>query len=319
MNGTALTWLADVLRAAGLDVVEDNGWQTRSRSSGGFTGGRPWGITWHHTASNPGSDGQSDVNFIARGSSVAPVYQLYVNRAGRIWTIAAGAANHAGSGGPWSRWSAGTVPTDAMNTHGIALALANNGVGEPYPAAQINTAFTASLAISRRLGRPVVDVVNHRDWTTRKIDMATAAAVQGGWRPASTNTSGTWSLADLQAELTRRDSAAIIIPEDDDMTPEQAAQLTRVEQMLNQLTADWPADRARQVGATFETVSHQAEIWPPDAARQLTATFETVTQQAEIWPVDRANQVGATFVNTEHLLDATVGPTAAGNDDPPER
>ena len=41
-------------------------------------------------------------------------------------------------------------------------------------------------------------------WTNRKIDPATAAAVEGPWKPRSTNSSGTWSQDDIRAECARR-------------------------------------------------------------------------------------------------------------------
>ena len=41
MSGLYLTQLASWLRAAGVNVVEWQGWQTRARGSGGFTGNRP--------------------------------------------------------------------------------------------------------------------------------------------------------------------------------------------------------------------------------------------------------------------------------------
>src|SRR5262249_23262016 len=44
-------------------------------------------------------------------------------------------------------------------------------------------------------------------WTDRKIDPATAAAVQGPWRPRAVNSSGTWSLADIRAECVARAGA----------------------------------------------------------------------------------------------------------------
>jgi len=61
-----LTDLADWLRAAGIAVVEYEGWQHRARSSGGYSSGKPWGVMWHHTASR--ADAADDASYIAEGS-----------------------------------------------------------------------------------------------------------------------------------------------------------------------------------------------------------------------------------------------------------
>jgi hypothetical protein len=65
--------------------------------------------------------------------------------------------------------------------------------------------MTTSLAITEHLNLEPGDVCTHTRWSPgRKIDPSTADAVHGSWRPASENSSGSWSLADLQEELTRR-------------------------------------------------------------------------------------------------------------------
>ena len=217
MTGRYLTDLADVLYAAGLDVVEFEGWQTRARSSGGYADGRPWAVVWHHTASSASI--MSDANYCAN-SEDAPICNALIARDGQVWVIAAGASNTNGKGGPWTV-TRGTVPIDQMNTHAVGLEICNNGVGEPYPAAQIDAVFTASLAICEAYGLAPFDALEHNEWAPdRKIDPATAGAVQGGWRPRSVNTSGTWSGDDLRGELLARaaDIPPPLPPQEDDMT-----------------------------------------------------------------------------------------------------
>lgn len=201
---TFLTWLADELRAAGLTVVEYQGWKTRARSSGGFTGNRPWCVMWHHTASPPSWDGQRDASYIAEGDSVSPIANIYIDRQGTVWVLAAGATNTNGKGQSM-RFSRGTVPADQMNTHAVGMEMGNTGVGEAWPVAQTNAAFTASNAINARLGNQPTDVATHNAYApTRKIDPATANAVQGPWRPRPSTSSGTWHLEDVRAECARR-------------------------------------------------------------------------------------------------------------------
>jgi hypothetical protein len=197
---------ADWLRGVGLTVVEvDSGWKTRARSSGGFSN-PPLGIQWHHTASK--ASPESDYNWQAHNCDDAPVGNMTIMRDGSVWMIAAGAANTAGKGGPVAM-SRGTVPVDSGNSTTWAIEVANNGVGEPWPVVQINAYFVASNEMNRRFGNQPTDVFTHaigegNGWTDRKVDPATANAVQGSWKPRSVNGSGTWSLTDIRNECAAR-------------------------------------------------------------------------------------------------------------------
>ena len=88
MSGRYLTDLDDVVRATGLAYQLEPGWESRARSSGGYASGRPTHAMVHHTASGAGSDGQADVNYIVSCPD-EPLANLYVNRAGKVWVIAA--------------------------------------------------------------------------------------------------------------------------------------------------------------------------------------------------------------------------------------
>jgi hypothetical protein len=205
VSGRYLVELADWLRQAGVRVVEYDGWQTRARSSGGYADGRPWGVMWHHTASS--TSPENDASYMCHGSDSRPVANLLVARDGVVWVLAAGATNTNGKGGPWT-WSRGTVPLDSMNTYAVGVEIANNGVGEPFPAVQVDAAFAVSTTLAARLGLPASDVCTHQRYAPdRKIDPSTAAAVQGSWRPRSSTSSGTWNLDDLIAECSRRAGA----------------------------------------------------------------------------------------------------------------
>lgn len=204
MTGRYLVELADVARAAGLDVVEQDGWKTRARSSGGYSGNRPWCVMWHHTASSAGSSPESDAAYMSYGADARPIANVMVDRTGVVWVLAAGATNTNGTGNPLT-FTRGTVPTDQMNTHAIGVEMQNTGVGEPYAPEMVDAMFRLSLALSSFYGLAPDDVATHASYSVgRKIDPATAAAVRGPWRPASINSSGTWSLDDVRAELRRR-------------------------------------------------------------------------------------------------------------------
>lgn len=202
MAGTYFVEAADWLRSVGLTVVEVKGWQTRARSSGGFGVGLPWGCAWHHTASQ--TTPTNDTNWQYFTSDVRPIGNMTIMRSGEVWIGAAGAANTQGKGGPLTL-SRGTIPLDGGNTRAWAIEVANNGVGEPWPQAQIDAYFTASNELNRRFGNKPTDMFTHAAWTPgRKIDPAKASAVLGPWRPRSINSSGTWNLDDIRAECTKR-------------------------------------------------------------------------------------------------------------------
>lgn len=200
-----LEQLATVLRAAGLQVVELPGWQTRGRSGNAPYGdGRPWCVMWHHTAS--AGDGATDADYCTFRSPDAPLANLVIGRDGVVYVCAAGPTNTNGKGGPLE-FSRGTVPVDSMNNYAVGIEISNNGVGMPYPAVQTDACFAASNAITAAYGLNADDVANHYDWSPgRKIDCATAAAVEPPWAPRSQSSSGTWSLEDLRAECRRRSS-----------------------------------------------------------------------------------------------------------------
>jgi hypothetical protein len=219
MSGTYLTQLATWLRAVGLTVVEVDGWQRRARSSGGYAAGQPSCIMWHHTASQ--TTPQNDVSFIVNASD-GPLSNLYLARDGSVWVIAAGATNTNGKGGPLTV-SRGTIPVDGMNTRAVGIEAANSGLGEQWPAVQIDAFFALSNCLCANLGLLPSDLASHAAWAPgRKIDPATAPAVQGAWRPRSINSSGTWNLDDIRSEAIARADNAIgpspePTPEGDDM------------------------------------------------------------------------------------------------------
>lgn len=216
MANRYLTDLARWCRNAGLVTIEDPGWEHRARSSGGFDGDRPWAVMWHHTAS--ATSPQNDVNYMVRGSPDAPVANLLLARDGSVWVMAGGATNTNGKGYAY-RTSKGTIPNDQMNTHAVSIEAANNGVGEAWTQQQIDAYFRLSLALTEALGLAPGDVCNHQTWAPdRKIDPATAAAVQGPWRPRPVGSSGTWNQSDVVTELIERSGVPTPPPPEDDMT-----------------------------------------------------------------------------------------------------
>lgn len=129
------TWLADVLRAAGLEVVEHDGWKTRGHY-GGFSDLHA--VVWHHDASAPGDSPNVPKYMLEHWDTAAA--QLWVNRQGVWHVLAAGPAYHAGkvlAGKPGNHTSLG-VETD-------------HTTGEDWPPALLTSLRTGTAAILRKL------------------------------------------------------------------------------------------------------------------------------------------------------------------------
>jgi len=169
MGARWLTDLADVCRLTGYPVIEVDGWQTRGRSSGGYDSGRPSHLMAHHTASGPSSDGWSDVNYCCYGADAKPLANLYISRVPEIYVMAAGATNTNGSGID----PCGVADDDTMNTHAIGIEAANNGVGEPWPAAQQDCYVQLCSELCIGYGIGLNQIHAHFEYApSRKIDPA---------------------------------------------------------------------------------------------------------------------------------------------------
>jgi hypothetical protein len=153
-------WLPDVLRAAGLTVVEHPGWRTRDRPGPAFT---PRAVLWHHDGSPVGDSPAVPKNMATDGANGA---QLWVDRHG-VWTvIAAGLMWHAGQGP-----GRGVIPANQGNTYAIGIET-DHTTGEPWPTNQLNSLRRGTAAILRRLdARPDNALWGHKEYAPgRKPD-----------------------------------------------------------------------------------------------------------------------------------------------------
>jgi N-acetyl-anhydromuramyl-L-alanine amidase AmpD len=162
-------WLADVLRADGLDVVEFPGW--RHRGHGEFADLR--GVMVHHTGSNTATaasiaDGRPDL--------AGPLAQLHIARSGTVTVVAAGVAWHAGVG----RYP--RLPANMGNWHTIGIECANTGTSPSaphrrnWPDAQYFAMVDSCAAINRRLGHTADRTIGHKEYAGR---------AQGKWDPGA--------------------------------------------------------------------------------------------------------------------------------------
>jgi len=170
-----LSNLANVLRAAGLTVVETPGWATRGYANQDLTEVR--GILWHHTATASArsmSAGAPTLQMTINGRSdlAGPLCNITFGRDGTVYLVAAGVANHAGAG------SAPGIPTDMGNHYLIGIEMESSGVAPwdwtadqirvaPHLGAALERAYLSSLPEAQRLQ------LGHKEYSSQgKIDPA---------------------------------------------------------------------------------------------------------------------------------------------------
>jgi N-acetyl-anhydromuramyl-L-alanine amidase AmpD len=162
-------WLADVLRADGINPVEYPGWRTRGH--GDFRDIR--GVMVHHT----GSDNASAESIATgRPDLPGPLSQLHIARNGTVTVVAVGVAWHAGVGMyPW-------LPTNMGNWHMIGIECANSGTSPTaphrmnWPDAQYFALVGCCAAINRRLAQNSSRTIGHKEYAGR---------AQGKWDPGA--------------------------------------------------------------------------------------------------------------------------------------
>lgn len=156
-----MTWLADVLRAAGCKVVEQPGWKDRGRADMGTVKG----VLAHHTGAGS-TKGLLSLIQDGRKDLAGPLSQLFLDEDGTWYVIAAGRCNHAGAGA-WHGVTAG-------NSSLIGVEARNAGDGKDvWEEVQMDAYARGVAAILKHVGADSVMVAGHKEYATprgRKID-----------------------------------------------------------------------------------------------------------------------------------------------------
>lgn len=158
-----LTDLADVLREAGLTVVEVPGWKTRGyrRRVGDIYRADLLGvesIITHHTATSWSATGDyPTLNTVQNGRSdlPGPLAQLGLGRNGTWYVIAAGYANHTGA--TFEPWQSNSYAL------GIEAEAAGTGDSRDWPQVQMDSYAKGVKALASRYRVPVERVLGHKE------------------------------------------------------------------------------------------------------------------------------------------------------------
>jgi hypothetical protein len=161
-------------------------------------------VLCHHTASPTTSTLDTNLYVVKNGNAVAPgpIAQVMLWRDGTYYAIAAGKANHAGAGGPFSDWLPASSPSNSLgNDRLIGIEAVNNGMGEPWSDAMLDAYEIGVAAILKHLGWDESRVLTHHEWApSRKID----PAGPNGGRIAFLPNSITWDGDSWRARIHER-------------------------------------------------------------------------------------------------------------------
>nr|WP_246326204.1 N-acetylmuramoyl-L-alanine amidase [Actinomycetospora corticicola] len=180
-----MTWMADALRAGGLDVIEQSGWKTRGHGAMG----QVLGVLAHHTAGG----GSNDWRIVQDGRPdlAGPLAHMTLERDGTFRLLAAGQCWHAGAGGPLLG-----VGKNNGNEHLIGIEGVSNGT--TWTDAQRDAYPRGVAALLRYLELPAAQVAGHKEWAPgRKVDP------------------GNWSMADFRAAVARHITGSAPSPTSD--------------------------------------------------------------------------------------------------------
>ncbi|MDR7276383.1 peptidoglycan recognition protein family protein [Catenuloplanes atrovinosus] len=146
-----IDWLADVLRAEGLTVIEEGDW--RARGAGGEFA--PIGVLWHHTASVSGAaDPAPALRAVVDGSDCHALVDYH----GTFHLVSANRVQHAGHCG-----GSGPIPAGDGDAMLIGWRIDYQGETQAMTVAQYTASVVGTAAVLRRLGRDPEFARGHRE------------------------------------------------------------------------------------------------------------------------------------------------------------
>jgi hypothetical protein len=252
------------MRAAGVTVVEVPGYATRGWKDRTFT---PTAVVWHHDASPPGDSPGVPTWMAEQLDGTGNGAHWWVSRSGVWWAVAALWCPHTGAVLPG-------MP-DNDNAWGVET---DHTTGEEWPTAQLVSMRRGTAVLLDVIGEDVTALHMHKTICKPKGRKVDPFGIE----------------LDDEREAVRRTRT-----EDIDMTPEESAQLSRIETALKTLT-----ERKDATGGFTVAWPTDNRIWLVDAAAGtrwavpspdvLTALRAAGVPHAGSWPAPRVAQ----FVDT---------------------
>lgn len=146
-----LTGLARVAKKTGYPVVEVEGWETRGHGQMG----RINVIVCHHTAGPKAGGNYPSMGTVKNGRPglPGPLSQIGLGRDGTIYIIAAGLAYHTGA----------VLDANWSNDNAIGIEAENNGLGQEWPAAQLDSYVKLCAELVEEFGLDKNDVRGHKE------------------------------------------------------------------------------------------------------------------------------------------------------------
>lgn len=188
--------LGQTLRAAGLSVNEQGGWQ--GRNHGAMSAVRT--IVVHHTATSAASKGDYPSLAVVRDGRSdlpGPLAQLGVGRGGTVYVMSNGLAYHAGA-----------VRNSAYsNNNSIGLEVESPGTGQVWPDVQVQATARAVAALCKHYGLSSANVLGHKEICSPVGRKSDPVGIPGDM-PAFRNL--------VQQYINGKAAAAVVTEEDDD-------------------------------------------------------------------------------------------------------
>lgn len=180
MSNLKLQWMADELHDAGLNVVDHDGWKTRTATKTyEYT---PVGVVDHHTAGSSVLTNYPDPPFWSN-SRLEFACNITIRPNAEVCVLNAGVANDSGMGDQrvldrLRRDEEPTAPVDftasdrvSGNPWFIDIEVQHKGDGSPIHRPQYDALIVTNAVICNHYGwNPLTRVIGHREWTLRKVD-----------------------------------------------------------------------------------------------------------------------------------------------------
>jgi peptidoglycan hydrolase-like protein with peptidoglycan-binding domain len=178
----------DAIKAAGVEVVEVDGWRTHNRDHVGAWG-PVHGVMIHHTVT---SGTEHSVALCRDGYSTlpGPLCHGVIDKSGRVHLVGYGRANHAGAGdgdvlaavvAERSPLPADNEANRDGNRAFYGFECINLGDGaDPWPEDQVEAVARAAAGICRAHGWGAESVIGHSEWQPGKVDPRGPIGRKGG-------------------------------------------------------------------------------------------------------------------------------------------